>query len=163
MRIGALIQFFLLLFFQLSGVRCQVSGVRFCMSPLTCHMSVTPTATATDPTPAKSPSMHSRMFLLILIHCIFACWWLIVLMSTDRQTDRKIDRLMDRQTGRETYRQTDRQTDRQPKLVSSTIAGPVMLQLDKSCLNNFKLPSRPFYRRRGPPFLKRYKFKFFLR
>ena len=44
-------------------------------------------------------------------HCMFACWWLIVLMSADRQTDKKTYRLTDRQTGRETYRQTDRQTD----------------------------------------------------
>ena len=43
---------------------------------------------------------------------MLACWWLMALMSADRQTDRKIDRLTDRQTGRETYRQTDRQTDR---------------------------------------------------
>ena len=28
-------------------------------------------------------------------HFMFACWWLIVLMSADRQTDRKIDRLID--------------------------------------------------------------------
>ena len=42
---------------------------------------------------------------------MFACWWLIVLMSADRQTDKKTYRLTDRQTGRETYRQTDRQTD----------------------------------------------------
>ena len=40
---------------------------------------------------------------------MFACWWLITLMSADRQTDRKIDRLIDRQTGREIL--TDRQTD----------------------------------------------------
>ena len=47
----------------------------------------------------------------IKAHCMFACWWLIVLMSADRQTDKKTYRLTDRQTGRETYRQTDRQTD----------------------------------------------------
>ena len=44
-------------------------------------------------------------------HCMFACWWLIVLMSADRQTDKKTYRLTDRQTGRETYRQTERHTD----------------------------------------------------
>ena len=44
--------------------RCQVSGVTCCMSPVTCHMSLTPTSTARDPPPANSPSMHSRMFLL---------------------------------------------------------------------------------------------------
>ena len=47
----------------------------------------------------------------ILLHCMFACWWLIALMSADRQTDKKTYRLTDRQTGRETYRQTDRQFD----------------------------------------------------
>ena len=41
-----------------------------------------------------------------LCHCMFACWWLIVLMSADRQTDKKTYRLTERQTGRETYRQT---------------------------------------------------------
>ena len=38
---------------HLSGVMCQVSRV-------TCHLSLTPTATATDP-PANSPIMHSRL------------------------------------------------------------------------------------------------------
>ena len=38
---------------------CQVSGVR-------CHVSPTPAATATDTPPSNSPSMHSRMLLLIL-------------------------------------------------------------------------------------------------
>ena len=42
---------------------------------------------------------------------MFACWWLIALMSADRQTDKKTYRLTDRQTGRDAYRQTDRQTD----------------------------------------------------
>ena len=46
-------------------------------------------------------------------HCLFACWWLIALMSADKQEDIRIDRLTNRETGRETYRQTDRQTDRQ--------------------------------------------------
>ena len=44
-------------------------------------------------------------------HCMFACWWLIVLMSADRQTDKKTYRLTDRHTGRETYRPTDKHTD----------------------------------------------------
>ena len=47
----------------------------------------------------------------VVVHCMFACWWLIVLMSADRQTDKKTYRLTDRQTGRETYRQTDTHTD----------------------------------------------------
>ena len=57
------------------------------------------------------------------------------------QTDRQKGRQTDRQTdSRETYRQTDRKTDIQTvpfplqKLVCSTIAGPVLLQLDKFCL-----------------------------
>ena len=101
------------------------------------------------------------------IHCMFACWWLIALMSADRQTDRKTYRLTERQTGIYTYRQTDWQIDIQtvpfpwPELICSTIAGPVLLQLAKYCQNYFKLPHRPFYSRRGPPFLKRYKIKFF--
>ena len=41
------------------NVMRQVSGV-------TCHMSLRPTATATDPPPANSPTMHSRMLLLIM-------------------------------------------------------------------------------------------------
>ena len=44
-------------------------------------------------------------------HCMFACWWLTVLISADRQTYKKTYRLINRQRGRETYRQTDRQTD----------------------------------------------------
>ena len=76
-----------------------------------------------------------------------------VRLSADRQTDRKIDRLTDGQTYRETYIQRDRQTDRQTR---QTIAEPVLLQLNKS-KNNFKLPARALYSRRGPPFLKRCK------
>ena len=33
----------------MSGVRCQVSGFTCCMSHVTRHMSITPTATATEP------------------------------------------------------------------------------------------------------------------
>ena len=46
-------QIFFLCFksFDLSGVRCQVSGVRCQVSPVTYHMSLTPTATATDRPP----------------------------------------------------------------------------------------------------------------
>ena len=36
---------------------------------------------------------------------MFACWWLIALMSTDRQTDGQADRYTDRQTDRLTDRQ----------------------------------------------------------
>ena len=38
---------------------------------------------------------------------MFACRWLIALMSADRQIDKKTYRLTDRHTGRETYRQKD--------------------------------------------------------
>ena len=56
------------------GGTCQVSHVRgyiffscvMChMSRVTCHMSLTPSVTATDPPLAISPSMHSRELLLI--------------------------------------------------------------------------------------------------
>ena len=95
-----------------------------------------------------------------LQHCMFTCWWLIALMSVDRQTDSKTYRLTDRQTGRETNRKTDRHTDVQivpfpyPELVCYTIDEPVLLQLDTYCLKLFKdtppHPSRLFYRTRGP-------------
>ena len=39
----------------------QVSGFICRLSSVTCHMSVTPTATATDPPPANSPTMHRRI------------------------------------------------------------------------------------------------------
>ena len=42
-----------------------MSGVRCHLSPVTFHMSLNPTTTATDPPPANSPTMHSRMLLLI--------------------------------------------------------------------------------------------------
>ena len=42
---------------------------------------------------------------------MFACWWLIALMSTDRQTDKKTYILTDRQTDRQRDIQTDRLTD----------------------------------------------------
>ena len=44
---------------------------------------------------------------------MFACWWLIALMSADRYTDRNIDRLIDRQTDRKMDRLIDGQTDRE--------------------------------------------------
>ena len=40
--------------FHGSGVRCHVSSV-------SCHLSLTVTATATDPPPANSPTMQSRL------------------------------------------------------------------------------------------------------
>ena len=46
------------------GVRSDLSCVMFHVSPVTCHISLT--ATVTDPPPANSPTMHSRMLLLIL-------------------------------------------------------------------------------------------------
>ena len=50
---------------QASGVRCHVSGIRCHVSGVTCNMSLTPTAIAADPPPTNSPTMHSRMLLLI--------------------------------------------------------------------------------------------------
>ena len=41
--------------------RRQVSVVSCLVTPVTCHMSLTQTATATDPSPANSPTMHSRI------------------------------------------------------------------------------------------------------
>ena len=43
-----------------------MSGVRFNVSPIASHMSITPTATVTDPPDANSPTMHSRIMLLCL-------------------------------------------------------------------------------------------------
>ena len=39
----------------------MVLGVRCHMSRITCHLPLMPTATATDPAPAHSPTMHSRL------------------------------------------------------------------------------------------------------
>ena len=44
-----------------SCVVCHLSPVMCCESPVTCHMSPTPTARATDPSPAKSSTMHSKL------------------------------------------------------------------------------------------------------
>ena len=48
---------------HVSHVTCHVSCVMCRMLRVTCHLSLTPTAiaTATDPTPAISPLMHSRL------------------------------------------------------------------------------------------------------
>ena len=48
--------------FHVSHVTCLVSCVICCVSRVTCHLSLTPTATATDPPPASYPIMHSRLF-----------------------------------------------------------------------------------------------------
>ena len=40
---------------------CLVSHVTSWVSPVTCHKSLTPTATALDPPSANSPTMPSRM------------------------------------------------------------------------------------------------------
>ena len=42
------------------GVTFQVSHVMCHMLHVTCHMSIAATATATDPPPANSPTLHSR-------------------------------------------------------------------------------------------------------
>ena len=49
-----------------SEVTCQWLRLTCYVSPVTCHISLTSTATATDPPPANSPIMHSRMLLLIV-------------------------------------------------------------------------------------------------
>ena len=40
---------------------CHVSCVTCCVSPVTCHMSLMPTATFTDPPPANFPNIHIRL------------------------------------------------------------------------------------------------------
>ena len=46
-------------------------------------------------------------FQLPSSHCMFACWWLIALMSADRETDKNTYRLTDRQRDIQTDRWTD--------------------------------------------------------
>ena len=46
---------------QNKKIICHMSGVACCVLRVTCHLSITPTATATDPPPANSPIMHSRL------------------------------------------------------------------------------------------------------
>ena len=46
---------------HVSRITCHVSCVMLLVSHVTCHLSLTPTATATDPPPANSPIMHSRL------------------------------------------------------------------------------------------------------
>ena len=46
-----------------SHVICHLSCVMCCVSPVTFHNSLAPTATPTDPASANSPTMHFRMVL----------------------------------------------------------------------------------------------------
>ena len=46
---------------QMSGVRCHLSLVTCCVLPVTCHLPLMPTATATIPPTANSPTIHSRL------------------------------------------------------------------------------------------------------
>ena len=50
---------------HVSDVRCKVSSLacQLCISPVTCHMSITPKAatTATETPPANSPTMQSTL------------------------------------------------------------------------------------------------------
>ena len=53
---------------QVSHFTCNVSCTMYHVthvacrrSPVICHLSLMPKATATDPPPANSPTMHSRM------------------------------------------------------------------------------------------------------
>ena len=59
---------------NVSVVRCQVSHVMCHVSRATCHMSLTPTATDTYPSPANSPTMHSRMVQKVQKIKLFFCW-----------------------------------------------------------------------------------------
>ena len=47
--------------YNASPVRCHVSCVTYHMPPDTCHLSLTPKATATDAPPANSPTTHIRL------------------------------------------------------------------------------------------------------
>ena len=40
---------------------CHMSGVMCCLTSFTCHLSLMPTATATNPPTANSPIIHSRL------------------------------------------------------------------------------------------------------
>ena len=51
-----------------SGALCQMSNDMCCMSPVTCHMALTPIFTGKEPPCAKSHSMQSRMLLLVLTY-----------------------------------------------------------------------------------------------
>ena len=46
---------------HVSRVRCHLSHVTPPLSPVTSHLSLPPTATATDPPPDNSTTMHSRL------------------------------------------------------------------------------------------------------
>ena len=46
---------------HMSHVMRHASSVTGHMSPVTCKLSLIPAAKASDPTPANSPSMHSRL------------------------------------------------------------------------------------------------------
>ena len=46
---------------HMSHVTCHMSSAICHLSPLTCHLSPTATATATDPHPASSPTMQSKL------------------------------------------------------------------------------------------------------
>ena len=43
----------------MSDVTCHVPRVMCHVFPIDCHLSLTPIATATEPAPANSPTMHS--------------------------------------------------------------------------------------------------------
>ena len=46
---------------HVSGAACHMSCVTCRVSPVTCPWSLTPTATAKDPFPGNSPTMHSKL------------------------------------------------------------------------------------------------------
>ena len=46
----------------MSCIMCHVSRVTFQLSPVTCHLSLTTTSTATDPLLAESPTMHIAQY-----------------------------------------------------------------------------------------------------
>ena len=48
----------------------------------------------------------TRKPMLWYLNCRVACWWVIALMSADRETDRQKDQQNERQTDRQAERQT---------------------------------------------------------
>ena len=68
---------------QVSGDTCHMSHVAFYLLPVTCHMSLKPTATstATDPPPANSPTMKIRTFCKYTTIYFFPCSNLSPLLS----------------------------------------------------------------------------------
>ena len=86
-------------------VRCQVS----CVTCVSCYLSLTKTATTTDPPPDISPIMHSR------------------LVRKDPQPKNYQKSLVHREQGFQTW--TDRQTDRQVTDIATYRLGTIAVKM----------------------------------